>query len=192
MSRIAFTGLVLVLLLFTALGSSAQSQDEFTVVPGRGIGRIALGMTINEVVAMLGVPKSTHSTSSSSLTRYSWFEEFLDSPGATGNRHLDQGGLSVSANRSGIVIVVSVYMDARYVVNGLHTRDRKYDRDGGQKGSSEAQVKAMLREPVKNSKYSDKHSLEYSNLGLTFWIGDDSRENGYREVYQLDVYPPAR
>jgi len=192
----------MVLGMATGLAASVGAQippgpgmpGYLQIRPGEGIGPIRLGMAISDVVATLGVPKSTHtdpSMSSTSSTLYRWYEYMQQSAGA---RLEENGGLEVAANALGTITEIHVYFDSRYTVDGvLYTGDRAA---GSKKGVSEAQVRAALGEPERvtvrrgPNGEPDAHALVYATRGIIFWIGDSRDLRGYQWVYEIVVYAP--
>jgi hypothetical protein len=73
-------GLCLVLFLWLALQAGAQSnrttvtsqstKADFSIVPGKSLGKIRLGMTTKEVVALLGNPGKTQKEQQATLITY--------------------------------------------------------------------------------------------------------------------------
>lgn len=104
----------------------------------------------------------------------------------------ETGGLSVNADRFGVVQIISVYFDSRYKVSGaLHTDDRVA---GSERGVTEAQVRTVFGEPTRvnvsrgRNGEPDVHALVYSDRGVTFWIGDNPKLRGYNKVFSITVY----
>src|SRR5207302_7112172 len=161
-----------------------------SIVQGRGIGNIAAGNTIDEVVGAVGTPKAT--LTRGGLTMYAWYEFVESQPGNVegGNRHALEGGLVAYADRAGKVTRVGIYYDSRYAtLEGLHTRDRRYASEGGRNGSTETEIRVALGAPTSVSVRRgpngepEAHALVYPTRGITFWLGDNRKMNGYNEVY---------
>ncbi len=154
--------------------SFAQS-GQFTIHPGVGIGPIRLGMNVQrDVVPLIGGWKDS-STSSDGTLYYAWFEHYKDSSGVNHG-----GGVGLWA-RQGVVDRMYVYHDPRYVIRGVHT------------GSSEAQVRSALGEPLRTMVRSTEpdhqppRQLWYS--GIMFEVGQTltDPDGDYQRVFEIFV-----
>ncbi|HKX19538.1 MAG TPA: AMIN domain-containing protein [bacterium] len=137
-----------------------------TIVPGRGVGAVRLGMTLQDVVTLLGHAKETVARSGLGVD-YLWYV----APGGS--------GIGVRTTDAGIVRQIWVVNDGAYrTAQGLHA------------GSTDAEVKAALGAPSWTIavESSDKSTtLMYETLGLWFTVRP-SPSNPYRNVvYRIDV-----
>lgn len=136
------------------------------IVPGRGIGALRLGMTLQDVVALLGRAKQTVARSAVGID-YLWYA------GSGGS------GVGVRTTEAGVVRQIWVVNDPAYrTAQGLHA------------GSTDAEVKAALGAPSWTIavESSDKSTtLMYETLGLWFTVRPSSSNPARNVVYRIDV-----
>lgn len=137
-----------------------------TIVPGRGIGVVRLGMTLQDVVALLGRAKETVTRSGVGVD-YLWYAV----PGGS--------GVGVRTTEAGVVRQIWVVNDAAYrTAQGLHA------------GSTDVEVKAALGAPSWTIavESSDKSTtLMYETLGLWFTVRPSPSNPNRNVVYRIDV-----
>jgi hypothetical protein len=149
--------------------SDASDSNPHFISPGVGIGRVKVGMQIDDVVAILGTPKTTQGV------RYYWFSSYV----VGDTRHFQNGGLYVICDTTGKVLTVVAYYAPQYVTShGLHT------------GVTEAAVRAAMGEPTKVVRGNLTHDLYYTAGGKTisFEINDNPKWGGYQQVTRISVF----
>src|SRR5438309_2018265 len=132
----------------------STAHNEFLIMPGQGVGRIHVGMTITEVTAILGGPKATIRNATTG-TSYAWFDyaalqntlEFhlrvqgggsACPPGCPDEgRSVDGGGLMVLTTQTGQVTGIRTYYAPQYVT-----------AEGLRIGMREDQVRSALGAPA--------------------------------------------
>jgi len=159
--------------------ASAPASGPFTIAAGVGIGPVRLGMNVRrDVVPLLGAWKQS-STDEDGAVYYGFFTVSKD---ANGVNH--GGGISMwEAN--GAVSEISVYHDPRYAINGIHT------------GSTEAQLRTSLGEPMRvtNPPSADPTHNPVNLLwykGVLFRIGQTPTDpdGDYQKVFEITVVHP--
>src|SRR5579864_1450071 len=128
---------------------AGQPSGATTIVPGRSIGAVRLGMTLPDVVAALGRATNTAERPGVGVD-YTWYAASAES------------GLGVRATGAGIVRRIWVLNDAAYRTReGLHT------------GSTEADVRAVFGAPswtVAVASQEKSITLMYEALGAWFGV----------------------
>jgi S1-C subfamily serine protease len=173
----------------------STSHNPLRITPGQGIGHMQVGMSLTDVIAILGRPKVTMPYSKSgSDTLYAWFD-YTRLGGNVGgppsscttyvecwktetdtSQNVDDGGLAVVCTRTGQVSIVQAYYAPQYVTTeGLHTN------------VTEEQVRSVLGEPTRVVSGERYHSLEYVSKGIMFRVADDPKMKGYRTVFLISV-----
>jgi hypothetical protein len=145
----------LVVLLVVAAAAprvSGQSPDpQFLVIPGRSVGPVALGMTVDKVEAALGSPTKVDQDASSQW--YTW-------------RDLPPRSLAVEM-QSNIVVLISIAHDPRYRT-----------RDGLGDGDTVDRVQKMLGRPSHVRPLTGYAMLEYKSLGVAFVVDNTHHVTG--------------
>jgi hypothetical protein len=150
-----------------AAPSPPPAQRFQSVVPGKGIGPVQLGMRVQDVVATLGQPRRSQGFSDGT-TVYEWFGPPANS------------GLGVRATHEGVVYRAWVINDTQYAV-----RDRIHV------GSTETEVRAAFGDPaqvVADASHGFK-TLTYPALGLWVVIQTDKQYEFYNQVFEIGVTP---
>ncbi|HLJ61226.1 MAG TPA: AMIN domain-containing protein [bacterium] len=145
--------------------TQTPAQRVQSVVPGKGIGPVHLGMRVAEVVAALGQPVRSQSLSDGT-TAYEWF-------GPPNN-----SGLGVRTTPAGVVYRVWVINDAQYAI-----QDRVHV------GSTETDARAALGEPSQvlvDASHGLK-TLTYPALGVWIVIQTDKQYAFYNQVFEIGV-----
>ena len=149
----------------TAPTQTPPAQRVQSVVPGKGIGPVRLGMHVEEVVAALGQPVRSQPLSDGT-TAYQWF-------GPPSN-----AGLGVRITPAGVVYRVWVINDAQYAIqNRVHV------------GSTETDARTALGEPSQvlvDASHGLK-TLTYPSLGLWIVIQTDKQYAFYGQVFEIGV-----
>jgi len=123
---------------------SAQSPDaHFLVVPGRSVGPVALGMSMDNVKAAWGSPTQVDQDANSQW--YTW-------------RESPPRSVAVEM-QSNIVVMISIAHDPRYRT-----------RDGLGDGDSADRVQKLLGRPSHVRPLPGFFMLEYKSLGVAFVI----------------------
>ncbi|HYM70976.1 MAG TPA: AMIN domain-containing protein, partial [bacterium] len=141
------------------------AQRVQSVVPGKAIGPVRLGMHVQEVVAALGQPMRSQ-TLSDGTTAYEWFGPPKNS------------GLGVRTTPAGVVYRVWIINDAQYVI-----QDRVHV------GTTENDARAALGEPSRvlvDASHGLK-TLTYPSVGLWVVIQTDTRYAYYGQVFEIGV-----
>lgn len=137
-----------------------------TIVPGRAIGAVRLGMALQDVVALLGRAKETIARPGIGVD-YLWYA----AP--------DGSGVGVRTTDAGVVRRIWVVNDAAYrTAQGLHA------------GSTEAEVRATLGAPswtIAVASSDKSTTLMYETLGLWFTIRPSPSDPDRNVVYRIDV-----
>jgi hypothetical protein len=138
-------GLALVLLVATTLSAHAQAQaptqNDHLIVPWERIGPLALGMTVPELISIMGEPTST---SRGPLDRgvdvYTW-----------------KNDLSATFTKHGLYVTqICTFSPAYATAEGVHP------------GSTDLSVTALMGEPQNSRVFSAWWGLSYTNL---YWPG---------------------
>ena len=131
---------------------SAQSPDpQFLVLPGRSVGPVALGMTMDNVKAVWGSPTKVERDANSQW--YTW----RDSPPR-----------SVAVEmQSNMVVMISIAHDPRYRT-----------RDGLGDGDSVDRIQRLLGRPSHVRPLPGFSMLEYKSLGVAFVIDQTHHVTG--------------
>ena len=131
---------------------SAQSPDpHFLVVPGRSVGPVTLGMTMDNVKAVWGSPTKVERDANSQW--YTW----RDSPPR-----------SVAVEmQSNMVVMISIAHDPRYRT-----------RDGLGDGDSVDRIQRLLGRPSHVRPLPGFSMLEYKSLGVAFVIDQTHHVTG--------------
>lgn len=141
-------------------------EEAFLITPGQGIGRVRLGMQLQEVTTIMG-PSIGAETNADGISTLRWYAPPSNS------------GIVVKATRAGVVYAVRVLNDPNYA-----TLERL------RAGSTEDEVRRVLGEPTRinlDQNRGDKF-LEYHALGIDFTINLDSQYNFHNAVYDIVVY----
>jgi len=156
-----------------------SAPGQFTIAAGVGVGPVRLGMSVRrDVVPILGAWKES-SVGEDGALYYSFFTVSKD---ANGVNH--GGGISMWET-NGAVSEIAVYHDPRYAINGIHT------------GSTEAQLRASLGEPLRattrpstDPTYNPVKRLWYK--GIMFEIGQTPTDpdGDYQKVFDISVMQP--
>ena len=143
---------VILALAAAACPVSAQSPDpNFLVVPGRSVGPVALGMTMDNVKALWGSPTKVERDANSQW--YTW----RDSPPR-----------SVAVEmQSNMVVMISIAHDPRYRT-----------RDGLGDGDSVDRIQRLLGRPSHVRPLPGFSMLEYKSLGVAFVIDQTHHVTG--------------
>lgn len=179
MGKLGF--LVLALVLMAPSPAIAQTtDDQFLIIPGERIGRVKLGMMLDEVKSILGTPRSSKKlpsdpyTSSEPYTVYEW-------PSQDGTHN---GRLEVFVDENNKVTKIGIYLDTRYATS-----------EGLRAGSSMVEIMRNFAEvrPI-TVQGAMSLSLVYDNQGITFIIKKPLGANGVEEIlvaYQGGQAPPT-
>jgi hypothetical protein len=137
--------LAVILIVAGAVGPvAAQSPDpHFLVVPGRSVGLVALGMTMDNVKAAWGSPTQVDRDANSQW--YTW-------------RESPPRSVAVEM-QSNMVVMISIAHDPRYRT-----------RDGLGDGDSVDRVQKLLGRPSHVRPLPGFSMLEYKSLGVAFVI----------------------
>jgi hypothetical protein len=137
--------LAVILIVAGAVGPvAAQSPDShFLVVPGRSVGLVALGMTMDNVKAAWGSPTQVDRDANSQW--YTW-------------RESPPRSVAVEM-QSNMVVMISIAHDPRYRT-----------RDGLGDGDSVDRVQKLLGRPSHLRPLPGFSMLEYKSLGVAFVI----------------------
>jgi hypothetical protein len=139
------------------------------IVPGQRVGPLRLGMTIQDVVAVLG-PSIRSEPLPNGDVDYRWFK----SPGGS--------GLGVQVTETGVVNRISTFGDERYVIGKrLHV------------GSTEADARAVLGDPswiISVDSRTKMKTLMYESLGVWINIQLDAREPLYNRIFEIHIVRP--
>jgi len=145
--------------------SPTPAQRVQSVVPGKSIGPVRLGMHVEEVVAALGQPVRSQPLSDGT-TAYQWF-------GPPNN-----SGLGVRTTPAGVVYRVWIINDVQYAIqNHVHV------------GSTEADARTALGEPAQvlvDASHGLK-TLTYPSVGLWIVIQTDKKYAFYGQVFEIGV-----
>ena len=169
--RMAKALAVVLALLGVVAPARAGPDAQHLIRPGVGIGPITLGMSLDDVVAVLGAPGYERGAilgvlSLPAETEYCWIESHSD--------RLYTGGLCVVTTRKRVVVAVEVVGDGSYqTAEGLHTAT--YDNGDILQGSTEANVRTAFETPMRedNSVSPDFRRLIYKGLMV------DVNDTGY-------------
>lgn len=164
---IRLTVLVLALLVVAAsnLPAAGQSTEaDRLIVPGEGIGRVRLGMHIQDVTALLGRHRSVQVLPDGSVI-YRWYDPAGESK-----------GLRVTATRTGEVFYVAARNDPAYVT-----------REGLRVGSTEVEVRGVFGEPsrIVIESHINARTLRYTGRGIQFTISLDPTYLFYNTVNEI-------
>jgi len=163
-------GLVLLLLSFAAPGQT-QPASDLLIVPGTGIGQIALGQPISLIIGLLGDPRFTYKADNGFMV-YAWFDNTQSGPGHRAGR-----GLSAIVDSTTTVVEVQAYYDPRYQTSdGLHV------------GLTPAQVRAKLGEPSRVMSQSDGYTILYRSRGIAFHVATNPQVDGYQTIVWIAVF----
>jgi hypothetical protein len=159
---------VLVVLVTSPLASQpsgSTSSDEFLIVPGQSLGRIRLGVSLRDAVAILGEPSSTE-RNSDGTTNVDWY-------------HADNEGIGAIVGQNGAINQLWALNDPRY-----STREQL------RAGTTEADIRALLRDPTRTKDLTDRGDrvLEYDGQGIWFTINLDANYRYFQNVYEIGVY----
>ena len=106
MGKLGF--LTLALILMTSPANAQTPDDRFLIVPGERIGRVKLGMTLDEVKSILGAPHSSKKLLPREAdTDYEW----------PSNDGTHDGRLEVLVDEDYGVIKIGVRLDTRYATS---------------------------------------------------------------------------
>jgi AMIN domain-containing protein len=149
---------------------AGQRSGATTIVPGRSIGAVRLGMTLPDVVAALGRATNTAERPGVGVD-YTWYAASAES------------GLGVRATGAGIVRRIWVLEDPAYRTReGLHT------------GSTEADVQAVFGAPswtVAVASQEKSITLMYEGLGAWFGVRPSAVNGDRNTVFRIDVIEPS-
>lgn len=146
----------------------ASPGEPASIVPGRSIGAIRLGMKLAEVTAIAGA--STSKKAAADGVTYRW----ADAPA--------EHGFAVHVTKGGVVDRVVIMGDERYTTaGGLHT------------GNTGPDIRAALGAPsaVTVDTASQRAILRYGALGVWFEIQLDKQATGYATVVAIGVVAPG-
>ncbi len=168
-TSLRYTSLVLVPVALVLLAATPMigAPDAYLITPGVGIGPIQIGMHIEQIVGILGTPKSTSGQGRTIV--YRWYE-----PSAARKE-----GLSVRTAKDGVAVTVSAQNDARYhTANGMHP------------GSTEADVNAAFGVPsrVEKDAATGTETLWYHSEGIAFAINRNRSFRFYNQIFSIDVF----
>ncbi len=146
----------------------ASPGDPTSIVPGRSIGAIRLGMKLADVTAIAG--PSTDKEAAADGVTYRW----ADAPA--------EHGFAVHVTRGGAVNRVVIMDDARYTTAG-----------GLRTGSTDPDIRAALGAPssVTVDAASQRAMLRYDELGVWFEIQLDKQAPGYGTAVAIDIVAPG-
>jgi AMIN domain-containing protein len=142
-----------------------------TIVPGRSIGAVRLGMTLRDVVAAIGQAKDKVERPGVGVD-YTWYAAPAGS------------GVGVRLTDAGTVRQIWVVNDGTYrTAGGLHT------------GSTETEVKAALGAPswtIAVASSDKSTTLMYDALGVWFTVRSSPTAPSQNVVYRIDVLVASR
>lgn len=144
----------------------AAAEEAFLITPGQGVGRLRLGMRLQDVTAILGPPMGTE-TNADGISTFRWYAPPSNS------------GIGVRTTRAGVVYAVHVLNEPSYA-----TFERL------RVGSTEDEIRRVLGEPTRinlDENRGDKF-LEYHALGINFTINLDSQYSFHNAAYEISVY----
>jgi len=153
--------------------SSARSTQAgaTTIVPGRSIGAVRLGMTLQDVVAAIGQAKDKMERPGVGVD-YMWYAASAGS------------GVGVRLTDAGTVRQIWVVNDGTYrTADGLHA------------GSTETEVKAALGAPswtIAVASSDNSTTLMYDALGVWFTVRSSPTAPSQNVVYRIDVMAASR
>jgi hypothetical protein len=143
------------------------------IVPGRSIGPIRLGMTIQDATRVLGTPKATQA-GADGTTAYMWYENVSLGRGVARSGK----GLEAVARKDGVIVRVIDHYDPKYATP-----------QGVTVGWSERRVREVLGDPARVENLGHAKGLVYSSGLLVVVVTDPSLE-GYGTVGEIVVMPP--
>ena len=148
----------------------AQQGGPSTIVPGRSVGAVRLGMTVQDVEAAIGRAKGTEQRPGVGVD-YTWYAPPADS------------GLGLRATAEGVVRQIWVLNDSAYRTReGLHA------------GSTDAEVTAALGAPswtLEVASQQKSTTLMYDKLGVWFSVRPSATNPSRNVVFRIDVMDPA-
>ncbi len=146
--------------------SQAPPAERFqSVVPGKAVGPVRLGMRVQDIVPILGQPLRKQTLPDGNMV-YQWFAPPSNS------------GLGVRVTPGGVVFRAWVVNDPQYAI-----QDRVHV------GTTEAGVRAALGNPsqVVDDAQQGLRTLTYPSLGLWIIIQTDPRYAFYGQVFEIGV-----
>jgi hypothetical protein len=164
-----------------ALGVPAGAVDaDHVIIPGVGIGRVRIGMTISQVLAVWGPAQASAPdfkyVPNDGMVSYSWQDGSFP--------HGSQPMRLVTVDSAGIVTSVAVADDSDYMtLDGLHTR-----RTGLIPGSSPQDVRGVLGTPDPGG---PSFAWRYRSRGLVL-IFVANEDTGTWELAMIHVSVPRR
>lgn len=140
-----------------------------TIVPGRSIGAVRLGMAFADAVAAMGPAKAKAALPGVGVD-YTWYAPSSPS------------GLGVRVTDANVVRQIWVLNDAAYRTrNGLHV------------GSTEAEVRAALGAPswtLAVTSGGQSNTLMYDAVGAWFSVRSNAGDAAHTVVFRIDVVQP--
>ena len=147
----------------------ATQKATRLIVTGRSIGPVRLGMTVEDVVKVLG-PSTTTERVPNGDTDYRW------------SKSAGSAGFGVRASSIGIVNRIWILNDESYVLGPrLHV------------GSTEADARAILGHPswvVTIDSQTKRKTLMYESRGVWVNIQLDPRAPFYNRIFEIDIMHP--
>jgi len=141
-----------------------------TIVPGRSIGAVRLGVTLRDAEAVLGPAKETVARPGVGVD-YTWYTALILS------------GLGVRVTNAGTVGQIWVVNDMTYrTPQGLHA------------GSTEGDVRTALGPPswaIAVTSQNESTTLMYDALGVWFTVRPSSTDANRKVVLRIDVVEPS-
>jgi hypothetical protein len=149
MTRYFFVGL---LLLFTLISNASASPVESTIVPGKKLGPISLGMTLAEIEETLGAPTEAHP----SQHFYIWHPKTPSGP------------LMAILGANDKVVEVKVFWDVYYTTSDLELHT----------GMIESDVRSILGRPRRIFSWSHYRVLYYRGINFTIDVNNNNIVTG--------------
>lgn len=149
---------------------AAPQVGQTTIVPGRSIGAIRLGMTETDVEKIFGHAKETAQRPGVGVD-YTWYAPSADS------------GLGLRTTTAGVVHQIWVQNDGTYRTReGLHA------------GSTQAAVQSALGAPswtLEVASQQKSTTLMYEKLGVWFSVRPNATDPARSVVFRIDVLEPV-
>ncbi len=149
--------------------SPAPARRLQSIVPGKALGAVRLGMRVQDVIDALGQPLGSRTLADGNIL-YQWFAPPNNS------------GVGVRATPAGVIFRAWIVNDPAYAI-----QDRVHV------GTTEADALAALGKPaqVATDQQHGLRTLVYPGLGLWIVIQTDPRYAYYDQVFEIGVTAPS-